>query len=190
MVEAFPGSLADLDEAAIRSNRDGLPEGERLRHRGRNRLGGLLGALQRRVDDLERRAGRDGEAGRRVRPGKARSGQLGLAATRRGEWRLGLALEAPLDDELRLAVPEQDERRIEARRDRRDAAGRVARRPLLGGAQCSPPRRIVHRSTIAGWSRISSASAGGTSSSSERTISASSRGRVRARYIALMLTSA
>src|SRR6185503_13608830 len=163
---------------------------ERLRHRGRNRLGGLLGPLQRRVDDLERRAGRDGEARRRVRPGKACSRQLGLAATRRGEWRLGLALEAPFDDELRLAVPEQDERRIEARRDRRDRAGGVARRRLAGGAQCSPPRRIVHRSTIAGWSRISSASAGGTSSSSARTISASSRGRVRARYMALMLTSA
>ncbi len=131
-----------------------------------------------------------GRLGDCVRPGKACSGQLGLAASRRGERRLGLALEAPLDDELRLAVPEQDERRVEARRDRRDAAGRVARRPLPGGAQCSPPRRIVHRSTIAGWSRISSASAGGTSSSSERTISASSRGRVRARYIALMLTSA
>ena len=182
-------ALADLDEATIRANRDGPAEGERLRHGGRDRLGGLRRALQRRVDDLERGAGGNGKAGRFVRPGKACAGQLGLAAPRRGQRCLGLALEAPLDDEHGLAVPEQDERRVEARRDRWDAADRVARRSLPGGAQCSPPRRIVHRSTIAGWSRISEASAGGTSSSSERTISASSRG-VWARYIALMFTSA
>ena len=102
------------------------------------------------MDDLERRARWDGQTGRLVRQGEPCSGQLGLATPRRGQWRLGLALEAPLDDELRLPVAQQDERRVEARRDRWDAADRVARPPLPGGAQCSRPRRIVHRSTIAG----------------------------------------
>ena len=53
-----------------------------------------------------------------MRPSEPPGGKLGLAKAGRGQRRLGLALEALLDDELGLAVPEQDQRRVEPRRDR------------------------------------------------------------------------
>ena len=46
-------------------------------------------------------------------------GERGLAAARRGQRRLALALEPVLDDPLGLAVPQQDERRVEALGDER-----------------------------------------------------------------------
>jgi hypothetical protein len=49
--------------------------------------------------------------------GEPLSHERGLAQTRFGQGRLGLALEPPLDDVLRLAVADEDQRRVEAIRD-------------------------------------------------------------------------
>ena len=75
--------------------------------------------------------------------GQARSDEAGLGDAVGRQRGIGLALEATLDDERRLAVPDEDERRVEPVGD--EAAG-VAAGCRPGGRQRSVPSRIVHRS--------------------------------------------
>jgi len=74
--------------------------------------------------------------------GQSRPDETGLGDPVRGQRRLRLTLESTLDDERRLAVPDEDERRVEPVGDE---AGRVAGR-RVGCRQRSLPSRIVHRS--------------------------------------------
>ena len=69
------------------------------------------------MDDLERSSQRDGERWGATGIGQPVSCQRRLTEAGRGEGIVRLALETPLDDERRLAVPEQDERRVQAVRD-------------------------------------------------------------------------
>jgi hypothetical protein len=69
------------------------------------------------MDDVPERAGRDGE-GRRIMWVREPLGEeRGLTQTGGGQRRLGLALEAALDDELGLPVADQHERCVEPVRD-------------------------------------------------------------------------
>ena len=84
----------------------------------------------------------------------------------------------------------QDERGVEARRDR--VARIVGSLGVTGDESRSAvlPRRIVHRSRTASSARIARDGRRRTSSSSARIMNASARGAERARCIALMFTSA
>ena len=79
------------------------------------------------MDDLERRRRRDRQRGRRAGMGEPRPDEAGLGDAVGRERGIGLALEATLDDERRLAVPDEDERSVEPVGDE---AGGVARRRL------------------------------------------------------------
>jgi hypothetical protein len=78
------------------------------------------------VGDLERRDRRDRQRRRGGGVGQPGPDETGLGDPVRGQGRLRLALEAALDDERRLAVADEDERRVETVGD--EAAGRVAGR--------------------------------------------------------------
>ena len=56
------------------------------------------------MDDLARRPGGERERRRIVRSGEAIGDEASLAAPGRREWRLGLALEPALDDDLPAPV--------------------------------------------------------------------------------------
>jgi hypothetical protein len=93
------------------------------------------------VDDLERRRRRHRQDRRGRRAREPGAGQAGLLDAGERQVGLGLALEAAFDDERRLAVPDEDERRVEAGRDEAGTARfRGVRR------QRSLPRRIVQTS--------------------------------------------
>ena len=98
-------------------------------------FGGLARPPERRVDDLDRRSGRDGDRGGAVRVGETTPGRGRLAQPEQGEGRLEATLEASLDDGLRFAVTEQDEAGVEAWRDRQRP---VAQR---GGSPAGSSRR-------------------------------------------------
>ena len=135
-MEALPFALADLEEARLRPHRDRPPEGELVGHRPADLVGGLR-LRARAANGRSRSAGRSGIG----RAGEA-CGWASRAATR-SAWRRpigesgesGLALEPALDDELRLAVADEDERRVEpagtsgARPGRRATRSAVAAEP-------------------------------------------------------------
>jgi len=94
--------------------------------------------------DLDRWSGRDREGRDVSRAGNPSGGELRLAFALRREGRVALALETALGDPRGLAVPEQDERRIQAVGNERGGSPGCAPR-----AQRSPPSRIVQRSISA-----------------------------------------
>jgi len=108
-VEALPLALADLDEAAIGPDRDVRAERRRIRDRRRDRAGRRGGPGEWRVGDLERRAWRDGKRRRGGGMGQPGPDETGLGDPVGRQRRLRLALEAALDDERRLAVPDEDQ---------------------------------------------------------------------------------
>ena len=99
------------------------------------------------MDDRERRAVGQRQCRRDERPGEASRDQLRLAPARVRERRFGLPLEAPLDDQLRLAVTDEDEGRLEAVGDRERFARRRVLRARSGRAgQWSRPSRMIQSS--------------------------------------------
>ena len=64
------------------------------------------------MDELQRRSAGDREGGRVQWRCQAPGDELRLALAGRGERGLGLALEALLDDEGRLAMTDQDQGRV------------------------------------------------------------------------------
>ncbi|HTC86439.1 MAG TPA: hypothetical protein VK656_07025, partial [Candidatus Acidoferrum sp.] len=68
-------------------------------------------------DDLEWGTIRDRECRASGWCGESRGSERGLAFAQPGKWRIGAALEPALRDEHGFAVPEQDDRRLEAGRD-------------------------------------------------------------------------
>ena len=147
-VEALPLALADLEEARL-----GPRSGSAARTR---QLVGHRPARSRRPSAAVRPSGEwtissggpAGPAGPGTRAGRARRAAtpLGLAPPDRRERRLGLALEPALDDELRLAVADEDERRVEPVRDerrrrRRGRRGRLSARCRAGSSTGRGPLR-------------------------------------------------
>jgi hypothetical protein len=133
-MESLPRALADLDEAGVGADLDPRARRGRLARRlGECRRDGRRrgrGPAQRRVDDLERWRQRDRQDRRPGRPCEPRADEAGLLDAVGRQLGLRLALEAALDDERRLAVPDEDERRVEAGRDqagRRSAGGGIGR---------------------------------------------------------------
>lgn len=99
------------------------------------------------MDDRERRAVGQRQYRRGERPGEAPRDQLGLAPARVRERRFGLPLEAPLDDQLRLAVADEDQGRLEAIGDLERFARRRALRARSGRArQWSRPSLMIQSS--------------------------------------------
>jgi hypothetical protein len=70
------------------------------------------------MHDLARRACRDRQGGGAGRIGEPVGDRRRLRPAGRRQGRLGLALEPALDDVLALAVPDEDQRRVQAGRDR------------------------------------------------------------------------
>ena len=98
-------------------------------------------ALQRGVDQFERVAGRDRQRGRLVRAARRAATSAAWRRPIGGQRRIGPALEAALGDERRLAVADEDERRVEAVGDRAaGAASRVRRQRRASRAGSSTGR--------------------------------------------------
>src|SRR6185503_6988966 len=187
---ALPLALADLDEPHVGDVRH-APALSAGRDGAANRGGRVRRARERGVDDRQRPALGDGQRRRIVGASESGGDPLGLTTTGGGQGRVEPPLEAALDDQLRLPVPNEDERRIQAIRDREPHVRAAAVvRPGLRVRQRSRPSRIVHSSTTDSWVRIASSTLSGTSSSRARIIRASARGALRPTCIALMFTSA